>query len=192
MQIDKVFVDMDGVLFNFVGALAPLLDMDEHELSSKLFLNQTYDISNATGIKWRFITNLINSREEYFWSSLKPYPWAHDLVLELQEKFSKVYITSDPGNFVHSAHGKLACIRNNFGIDFKNYALLPYKHLLADRHSLLIDDNRNNVSSFKRSGGYAVLFPQPWNSTDAEQFTQDKLQYTLNQIDKYHAKETTS
>lgn len=189
----KIFIDMDGVLSNFVGGVAPLLGTDEHELSSKLFLHQTYNIADALDTRWEHIEEAINDQGVEFWSGLNRYHWAEDLLIYLLEETSSsnIYIVTDPGQFQYSHAGKMLWMKEHLGYKFKNYAMTPYKHLLADRNSILIDDNRNNVSAFKRAGGRAILFPQPWNSSDAEQYNIDRLTYTLNKV-KEHAKEITS
>jgi len=46
----------------------------------------------------------------------------------------------------------------------RQFLIGPQKHLLASEVALLIDDSDENVNAFRTAGGYASLFPRPWNS----------------------------
>ncbi len=57
-------------------------------------------------------------------------------------------------------------LQTHFGEAFRDWIFCPKdKHLLCKgRQSILIDDNDKNCRDWELAGGYAILFPQPWNA----------------------------
>jgi 5'(3')-deoxyribonucleotidase len=166
----KIFVDMDGILSNFVGGVAELYDMTSEELEYKLWEAKTYHIHEVLGITEPELWDEIEDAGVDFWLSLDRYDEAKKLLWELHKLDHKVYIASDPGDWAYSLQGKVNWLRDNTHARFNNYCFTKHKHLLADEDSILIDDNLNNLADFNRAGGYAIRYPRPWNYSEGEEY----------------------
>jgi hypothetical protein len=169
-------IDLDGVLYDFVGGVlklkhinrADFLDFwDEHHAG-------TYDIAKVIS---KYLTDhedftetqmweLIDDSASDFWLDLYTYPGAdhfYDMVVDLFGE-DNVYFCSTPNNGA-SAMGKLNALRRDFGPRAaRRFILTPHKHLLANAHTVLIDDSDEHIAHFKKHGGHTVLYPRVWNS----------------------------
>ena len=157
----RIFIDMDGVLVNFIdaafkahGAATPdLRGLKAHSIQKFLDLN---------------LPEFWAPFNTDFWANLEPYPWVDELLDALSNAigFSNLCLLSNPGN-EFGAKGKTIWIREQLP-DFYyagQFLLGPSKHFCASPTALLIDDHKTNVNKFTAALGGAVLFPQPWNTT---------------------------
>ncbi len=172
---DKIiYLDMDGVITNFIGAVSRLF-----EIGSDMHLNwrsmaEYYKISNedmydvvkiigTTNTKafWR----RIDAEGVNFWNNLHMYPWFFAL-LKVLKGYGTVILLSSPSMEPSCVSGKTLWIQRYLGRGFRNYIFCPapHKHLLAHKNTILIDDNIKNIKQFIDAGGNGILFPQPWNT----------------------------
>lgn len=176
----KIFLDMDGVLANFVKAVVALFEVNYDEMMQgwKLGYPGHYSVVPRLGsqlqredkrvsgwnddMMWDFINT--EGGVEY-WAGIEEYPWARDLrafCLDLAP--DEVYVVSAPARGPNSPAGKAIWLRQQLGLGPNKWMLGSRKDLLAKSDRILIDDSDDNVEAFRKAGGKAVLFPQVWNS----------------------------
>lgn len=85
---------------------------------------------------------------------------------------------SGPGD---CAAGKIDWINHWMPTWIRNqYLIGSPKHFCANKKSLLIDDNPDNVSEFRKKRGRTILFPRPWNLNHGFH----SLVYVANELEK--------
>lgn len=155
----KIFLDMDGVIVDFVGGVCKLVNYTdswipgEYDLA-KVLRNNIWDIIDKTDMEW--------------WSNLDKTTDA-DAIINAVEKYD-YYICSSPTCSPLCAAGKLLWIQKHYPKLARKYVLTPHKHLLATRDSLLIDDSDVQCQNWTNNGGLAYLIPRMWNSEYSQQF----------------------
>lgn len=161
----KIYLDMDGVLANFMySAVKLFVDNDTiifHLLRTWPLHMSLHDLVGvAEGQFW----NRINQGGTSFWAGLRIYPWTVRL-LKLAEKHGDVFILSSPARGANSAGGKVVWIEKNITDYSRKFILTPKQHkrLLARPGDILVDDHVKTCAEWEESGGHAILFPQPWN-----------------------------
>lgn len=160
IKITTVYLDMDGVLTNFKeGVYREFGQPYSYETESALwdFWNDfdkvvTHDQVNA-------ICN------DNFWWSLPWMPDGRDIAGKVLEKFGfHTYLLSDPMPNVESMTGKWKWVRKHLPDLFNQTILMKApKELLANDHTLLIDDRDQNIERFQKAGGHGILVPRPGN-----------------------------
>lgn len=186
-MIKRIFLDMDGVLTDFVGAALKLhgIDMkwrtdwppgvrdivkainldrkrrDEPEMTQDDFWGRI----NDTGADW--------------WESIPAYEGAVDLYQALV-KDAPVTILTSPSLDAGGASGKVRWLQNRFGTGFRDYVLTHMKQHCAGPGKVLIDDFEKQCNAFCDDGGMAVLYPRPWNANRAH--ARECRTYTVNMI----------
>lgn len=173
---ETIFLDMDGVLYDFVGGVLRAFQLETSVYDIRTFWLQnmpgTYETEKVLSAylgkhitdqdMWDKIDVLGNT----FWTSLKTFPWARDLYdlscrLVGQEN---VHILSSPARDPVSASGKLQALANFLPPSARrNYILTKHKHYCAGDGRILLDDYPEHIDHFDAHGGYGILVPQPWN-----------------------------
>lgn len=151
----KILIDMDGVLVDFVGGVENVL--------GKPKTNAYYDIHKWYSMSANKFWKTIDTHE--FWANLEWYAHAkvfYHKILNLNDN-KDVYICTSPTLNPECASGKISWMKREFGNNFRNYIITPHKHLLANKTTVLIDDNDSNIEKFHVAGGRTILFPRPWN-----------------------------
>jgi len=167
---ETVFIDMDGVLVDFIGGMEKVfgIPIKEH-LDPKV-----YDI---TPTMEKLLNRKISSEEFWgpindnldFWKNLEPLPWYKEVILLVEKHFGdNWFILTSPHNCVKSYEGKLIWLRKHIDpkFDFGRAIMTPHKHLLASNASILIDDSPPNCYKFMLppARGLSFMFPAPNNS----------------------------
>lgn len=181
-----VFVDMDGVLVDFVGAVCRLFHKDPEQLPE-------WDWSKGRSLhvplgleKESDMWEVIDRHGPSFWASLEPYPWWREL-LHWCGQLGKTYLCSTPSLSNYSVDGKLLWIHKHLGKLFRNYIFTAApKHLLANSRSVLIDDYGSTIEKFCKAGGHGILFPQPWNDAPTKGNPLMAIQPQLNALYMTH------
>jgi len=164
--MNKIFLDMDGVIVNFVKGMCKM--HGEPEIKEWL----TPQIFGLTIKQFWAPCNFTN-----FWANLE---WMPDgcKILRTAEKIGDVYILTAPTLSANSYSGKIKWIENNL-IRYKHRTIIcPCKELLAG-NGILVDDSDKNVDTFRKAGGQAILVPRPWNSRFGEIFN---LEAEINEM----------
>jgi 5'(3')-deoxyribonucleotidase len=163
-----IFLDMDGVLANFLKAAC---FRHNRPYAPKEIVK--FDIASHWGISADDFWAPLCGQE--FWENLEPYEWADDLYKGLKE-IAPVTILTAPSRDPGCIPGKFAWLDRHLGV--KSYDVIPTgkKHLLA-RHKrcILIDDSEAKTSKFREYGGSAIAFPQHWNEYGSLGYTWEDI-----------------
>jgi 5'(3')-deoxyribonucleotidase len=162
-----VYLDLDGVLVNFVqGALD--------------FLKSDNCISDVT---WNFPKDMFGYADPYcpkfwdqfasedFWANLKWTDEGQSLVKAVEEMVGQknIGLLTTPMDIKGCVEGKRTWVKNNLPEYQKQLIITPAKYLLASEGKILVDDHDPNLEKFtkhpdgKLTGGQAILVPRPWN-----------------------------
>jgi len=163
-DVPEIYLDMDGVCVDFLGAALAA---------------QGYD-PKATMNRWRrehpgslypeeligkppteFFTHE-NLHTEDFWAGLVPFPWFDQLFSELDRLGHVVFLTA-PTGAPGCVAGKHRWLIERFGNDFHDFIFTRHKNRLAHPGAYLVDDMPFNIDPFVARGGIGALFPQVWN-----------------------------
>lgn len=191
-RVSAIFIDMDGVLCNFVKSVAHAFNRSGVEYDAMLrdWPKGEWSVHKALALEEESeVWDVIDRVGAPFWGSLEAYPWARSL-WDVCRSIAPTYIASSPSRDQDSAKGKVAWIKSWLGSDFRDYIITPRKHLLAgDREGrVLIDDFDVNVKRWAEEGGHPILFPQPWNSSNDEDIdpNPDPLPSVISDLMYYH------
>lgn len=167
----KIFVDLDGVLANFVQGAIKLFNLQDVMLPEDIC---SWDIANEVILgdylkgslgkmeKQARFWNKIN-RTKNFWLNLKPFTWNYDLtnfIKKLDPKFKLCTSHIDNPNCLSE---KAMWVKLYLNMSAGSIIFCTDKSLLAKSNHILLDDSDENISSFISSGGQGILFPQTWN-----------------------------
>ena len=158
-----VFLDMDGVLVDFVGGI------------NKVFsLPKEFPPPKADGLpQWNWFENYgLTSREVNavcdidFWANLE---WMHDgkqIFKYIEERVdqSNIYLLTTPMPNPGSGTGKMLWVNKHLPrYSERTIITQAPKSIFAGLDRLLIDDKDENVTEFVAAGGQGILVPRPWN-----------------------------
>lgn len=163
MSIEHIFLDLDGVLCDWVGGVCKLFGRDQEEIEATW--TDDGDICPQLGVSMDEMWRAIDETGEIFWSNLKPYPWTGEL-WRLCNAVAPTTILTSPSWHPSSLAGKLMWMNQHIGDGrpFRRYLIGPQKAACAGPRKLLIDDRKKLCDGFREAGGDAILFPRPWNA----------------------------
>ncbi|MFT5126811.1 MAG: 5'(3')-deoxyribonucleotidase [Rhodothermales bacterium] len=158
----RCFVDMDGVLVDFVGAA-----LRRHERRVDEWPPGEFNMAKVLGIPRRDFWGPLEGAE--FWATLEPTAEAHELMAVLEAEFGswELCILSSPTRDPQCSAGKVQWLQRCLPDYSRRFLLGPEKRFCAGPDSLLIDDADHNVDRFREAGGCGILFPRPWNRLHA-------------------------
>lgn len=156
MSEPTVFVDLDGVLANFVKGAT-----DAHGLGIP-HDRVVWGFDRQSGIDpaafWaRF--------DRSFWAGLEPYADGLALLLAVERRvgFDRVFLLSSPCKTEGCMEGKLDWVKQHLPGYERKFFLGSAKHAFAGPNKFLLDDYDKNVSEWATHGGVALRVPRPWN-----------------------------
>lgn len=161
-------LDLDGVLVDFLAGVCIEFKVDRNHLVGNWVpgekaiepaLSKTLGRHISGGEFWDRIAATPNGG---FWRKLPPCHWCDELIA-LAEKHGEWFICTSPPSASNSAQGKIDWMQDKWGRRFRRFSIMPHKYLLANPHSILIDDDPDKVEEFRKHNGYAVLVPRHWN-----------------------------
>lgn len=164
--IATVLVDMDGVLTDFVGAAITAHGKRPETVLAK-WPARTHWLHEVLRVNLPEFWRPLNAQGEAFWRELAPYPWASTLLEWVQRVPPNWAICTSPSRDPACPRGKMEWLYAHVRPAFRDVAMTPKKHLLANPRTVLIDDTERMVERFEAAGGHAVLFPQTWNRKGA-------------------------
>ena len=168
----KCFLDLDGVLADFVGAAVKAHGRPNpwNEGMDALGVDS---FETIWGITTEEFYKPIKALGKDFWADLDKTREADYLVHVVEERFGSenCCILTAPKNGVVEIEGKYEWVRRNFP-RYKNKIIVACnsKRYLASSEAVLIDDMEGHVEEFRFYGGEAILVPRPWNKDYAETF----------------------
>lgn len=165
MKPTKAYLDMDGVLVDFVTAITKAHGREYPYTHPSSFGN--FDIEKIWGI----------SAKE-FWSKDSAEIWLHaektpesDRIVELVIAafgVENITVVTSPSNHPDCVPSKKKWMRENYPQLEKGMVFCKEKHRLAHPGVVLIDDKQSNCDDFIKAGGHAILVPRPWNGLHAK------------------------
>lgn len=163
-----VYMDMDGVLCNFVRSILRLFDVPDEVTDAQLWAQHPgeYQIQKVLGISVNQMWDRVEESGSDFWANLLPYPWMEGLWRAAKTHDRYVCILSSPSYDPQSLAGKLMWLQNKdrFGRRFRDHVFTGEKQLLARPDAVLIDDSELKINAFIAAGGQGLLFQQSWNT----------------------------
>ncbi len=154
--MNKILLDMDGVVSDFTSMAAKLYSHTLEELLAKAKKGSYYVFDDALGIGQEEFDNTLAFTNENFWAEL-------------------------PMTSASCYSGKVKWLRKFTGDPkFKDIIFTDQKHLLARSDRLLIDDCADNCDSFWNCGGESILFPRFWNRNYSEEYR--CAEYTYDKV----------
>jgi 5'(3')-deoxyribonucleotidase len=158
MKITTIFVDLDGVMVDWLGGI--------RELAGKP--DSIYDSirQNHSSLNYKTVNEIYGGRPvlddlqkqctHEWWLNLRQFEYANFLITRLSSEFPVAFLTS-PGKSTTSASAKLEWQKTN-------YPAIPiligkYKYLAASESKVLIDDDKWQLDNFEEHGGFSVQWP---------------------------------
>ncbi len=136
----QLYVDMDGVLVDWDKMAKSILGMSADEFQTKYGAPKMWAILNRKGVAfWSDMDWMPDGKK--LWTFLAPY---------------KPIILSKPTRDKNSRIGKKIWIEKHIGKGTP-YILEREKAKYADKSSILIDDQLENIYPWKRAGGIGIL-----------------------------------
>lgn len=157
MSKHNIFLDMDGVLANWVKSVLKTFEIDVHEDEYDAWDAHKKWVNVTDAQFWNKIENTPN-----FWYDIEPYEWAKDFYNKLTS-YGNVYICTTPSRDPECYSQKVRWCVDKLGIRASSMILMKNKYFLANTNSTLIDDKIENVNKFIEHGGRGLLFKQSWN-----------------------------
>ena len=158
-----VFLDLDGVLVDFVGGLHKLWSIP-YDLTNYPYEKAKWDmLLDIPGVD--NFSEVDDACDREFWHRLN---WIHDgrdIFKHIFDRFTNdIYLLTTPMSNLGSWTGKALWVNRNIPVFNKRLIITSAsKSLLAGPGTLLIDDRDKNVEEFIAAGGNACLVPRPWN-----------------------------
>jgi len=163
--IDRILLDMDGCLVDFLGGACKLHDKtyEGHPHDPENQKEQT--AWNIEPIFQMTAPELWDPMGYDFWLNLEPLPWMHEVIATLSAKFGEqnICLLTSPIRTDGCIDGKMAFIRKHMPQFSRQFLVGPAKQFTASPRHCLVDDRHKNVEAFKDAGGHAFLFPAPYN-----------------------------
>lgn len=169
---EHIYLDMDGVLCDFLKALLALHDRMD------LLDAPTYNVETNLGLTSEETWDPVIAAGWEFWDAIEPYPWTFELWAWAREVGDEVAILTHPlildrpdGRDVGpTVRGKMSWLRRHFGRKFREVIFTPKKHAVSQPGVILVDDNEQYESAFNRRGGRQIVFPQPYNRFHGDRY----------------------
>ncbi len=178
----KVFLDMDGVIADFMGALCKVHGR-EIPYGNPANLGR-WDTEQIWGISEKDFWAPVASNSLEFWETIDKTPEADEIVklAVLEFGLENVCILTAPSKDAGSVPGKRNWISKYYPCFSKRmlFATASAKHFCAGSGKYLIDDKDSNVDEFDAAGGIGILVPRPWNAE--HMLEKDLIQVVRDQI----------
>lgn len=161
----QCFVDMDGVIADFVSAISrahnrPSPYTDPRTLGISLGL---FDMEKIWGITAKEFWVPSNSHE--FWATIEKTPDADAIINLAESQFGSenVAILTAPSQAEGCISGKREWIKHHYPQFKQRIIFASAKEFLAGPDKFLIDDRDKNIDAFRGAGGTGILVSRLWN-----------------------------
>ena len=178
-----IFIDCDGVLCDFVGAVRDLFDMPNNWVPAEY--DFIHEVDENIPRFW-----LKTSKTENFWKDMDPLEdglqFCHE-INRINPKPIVVPITQPPPMGQNFYYERTAWLRSWFVGDLEPPIFYSNKSLFSCRNILLIDDKDSNVDEWRAAGGTAILWPRPWNSAKKWGVGKNEMQEYIHLVNMFLA-----
>lgn len=143
----KIFLDMDGVIVDFMSAVYKLFKLTDFREWEKMGKDKYVEI-NKTGEKWWSEMNWLSDGKK-LWNYLKDY----DVTI----------LSAGPKDKISNAisvKGKRNWLNKNIGSSYSSNAIITTaveKQNYAAENHILIDDSPRNIRQWRSKGGIGIL-----------------------------------
>lgn len=177
MKSPRIFLDMDGVLVDFVNHACKF---HGSTITEQEWPEGEWDIAKVLGIGSSSFWKKLNCQE--FWNDMPIYSHTEQLIEACKATGYPVTILSSPA-FGPSASCKYEFARHKLKLPI---ILANDKTPLAHGpYTLLIDDHDKNIEAWHEAGGFSHLFPRKWNA--AHKHHDNALKITLELLERWVA-----
>ena len=149
-----IFLDVDGVICNFVEAsLKAHGRYEKHEDVKTWAYYHDWGMSDADF--WAKCSGV------EFWANLTEYPWAGQMVATADSLAERYFLTAPT-----STKRAECIIGKEQWLLGDSMRMIPteHKHLIAAPGRVLVDDNEKNIANWIKHGGIGLGLKQPWNN----------------------------
>lgn len=157
-RIKTCFVDLDGLLANFVKGVCEVHERIDPYLSGpNIFeMPKIWGMSN---------TEFWNKITYDTWRNFELMPDAREIFETLAYKFGteNICILTAPAHTFGCFDAKRDWVKEHFGLSDKQILAGGGKHYCAHPNTLLVDDYDKNCDAWTEAGGKCFLFPRMWN-----------------------------
>lgn len=156
----KIFLDMDGVLADFVGGVCKAHKRtcyDKPEHLGEFSLEKCWGVTAA---EFWWPTN-----NWHFWANLEKTYEADAIVAMAIDAVGvkNVAILTSPSLDPSCVPAKRAWVEKYYPQLAKTMIFSWRKGIIGGSHRVLVDDRDRNIDDWEEAGGYGVLVPRPWN-----------------------------
>ena len=184
MKIKTIFLDMDGVITDFVGGVCRALGKAypyPDETRDYTFWHTWPDISTKD------VSAICNQE---FWHNLEWMSDGRDTLRSIMDTLGleKIYLFTQPMPNLESSTGKMMWINDNLPIYLSRTIIITLdvpKSFLARPDALLIDDKDENIEEFRAVKGNGILVPRPWNKLC--KYSDVSSQIVRKELEQYEA-----
>ena len=170
----KCFVDLDGVLADFVRAAC---QVHRYEIQNRCFKTPEQFIETYPSRVWEMYTAIGIDRNEFyapmdqeFWATLPKTPEANQILEHILFCYAEkdvFFLTKPAGRAKRAAEcyfGKLQWIETHYPQFLDRTIFAIRKEACSFPGTVLIDDSDANITAWRAEGGIGILCPRPWNS----------------------------
>lgn len=165
-MFDQIALDMDGVLVDWIS---DAMRVHGHVYEPATYPCGLYEVERHLGLDASAFWKAIDAAPD-FWQQLQPLPWLDRLLEWSVNHAASVIVLSSPSYHPSSWSGKREWHLRHIAPRWPKVRLVldQVKGERAKPGRLLIDDHVVNIEAWRRGGGEAWLFPQPWNHAWAD------------------------
>ena len=151
------FLDLDGVLADFVAGACKFFGKDIPHSEVKWDLEQQFGLTRS---------DFWNPLGKDFWANLPPCPEMGEVIRVVEKHFdpNNVYVASHPCLTPGCSAGKAIWVETHLPRYARRIILVPDKSVFAGDRKVLIDDHDHNCEKWSKAGGTSFLLPRPWNA----------------------------
>lgn len=178
-----VYLDIDGVIANFVSAALSALNITTYTIPpNEPNMEKWSGVNITTKEFWK----AIDKTNEDFWFNIPKYDYSDELV-KLCHSYGEVFFLTSPSRNPACLSGKMMWIKRYFPRMARNIVLTPAKYLCAAPNRVLIDDTETKCDKFIQYGGSTILFPQPYNRAwnNFNNTGKSKVEYVRDQLEHF-------
>lgn len=158
-EFDRIFLDLDDVLVDFVGSAYKLLVGNYKDTSIDDYTVFLDFLNKNRSYREKAFERIARGGPSW-WTNLPKLPWADELISVCKKSCNNVYILTDPGPIAEAATGKWQWAIDN-GLE-RHILLVRNKSLLATPNSVLIDDRNRYIVPWIECGGMGIRMKRRW------------------------------